>query len=206
MDQSPDGVFASALAVVVVISEEMGANTVTIVMANRATLCVRLFGIDVPESRQGEHFPGQPYGPEAMAYLQGLVQGQRVRVEIYGVDGHHRLFGTLFIDERNVNLVMVEVGLAEMYRDPGPRDPYQAQYEAAQATARRQARHVDPGGSVREPARLPPADQAQPIDKRLTRHPAFASPAFKHRLIGSLPDQRVGQQIRRLRQFSPWSR
>jgi endonuclease YncB( thermonuclease family) len=136
MDQSPDGVFAIAQAVVVVISEEMGANTVTIVMANRATLWVRLFGIDVPESRQGEHCLAQPYGPEAMAYLQGLVQGQRVRVEIYGVDGHHRLLGTLFIEERNVNLVMVEVGLAEMYRDPGLRDPYRAQYEAAEASAR----------------------------------------------------------------------
>lgn len=135
-EQSPNDIFATAQAKVVVFGSEMGANTVTILMANRATLRVRLFGIDVPESPQGEYFPGQPYGPEAMAHLQGLVQDQRVRVEIYGVDQYRRLLGTLFIDARNINLAMVEVGLAEVYRYHGPRDPYQAQYEAAEADAR----------------------------------------------------------------------
>jgi hypothetical protein len=99
------------------------------------------------------------------------------------------LLGTLFIGECNINLVMVDLGLAETHRDPGPRDPYQAEYKAAEATARRQAPYVDPGRSVREPTRLSPAHQAQPVDQRLRRQPPCAPPAVEHSLIGSFLGQ-----------------
>jgi uncharacterized protein YgiM (DUF1202 family) len=61
-------------------------DTLTVITANQTKLRIRMLGIDAPETPKGSKFPGQPYGPEAEAYLKQLVEGKRVRVEIYGVD------------------------------------------------------------------------------------------------------------------------
>jgi endonuclease YncB( thermonuclease family) len=80
--------------------------------------------------------PGQPYGDDALAYLSRLVGNHCVRVEIYGVDPYHRLLATAFLDGYNLNLALVEAGLAEVSRYPGPWDPYQVEYETAETAAR----------------------------------------------------------------------
>jgi micrococcal nuclease len=95
-----------------------------------------MLGIDAPETPKGTKFPGQPYGPEAEAFLKQLVEGKRVRVEIFGVDRYKRLLSTIFIDGKNINLAMIEAELAEVYRGPDSGNLYQAQYQAAEATAR----------------------------------------------------------------------
>jgi hypothetical protein len=61
-------------------------DTLTVITANHTKLRVRMFGIDAPETPKGAKFPGQPYGPEAEAYLKQLVEGKRVKVEIYQID------------------------------------------------------------------------------------------------------------------------
>jgi endonuclease YncB( thermonuclease family) len=66
-------------------------DTITVITANQTKLRIRMLGIDAPETPKGTKFPGQPYGPEADAYLKQLVDGKRVRVEIYGVDRYKRL-------------------------------------------------------------------------------------------------------------------
>jgi Staphylococcal nuclease homologue len=68
-------------------------DTVTVITANQTKLRIRMFGIDAPETPKGTKFPGQPYGPEAEAYLKQLVEGKRVTVEIYQVDRYQRLLG-----------------------------------------------------------------------------------------------------------------
>jgi micrococcal nuclease len=83
-----------------------------------------MLGIDAPETPKGAKFPGQPYGPEAEAYLKRLVEGKRVTVEIYGVDRYKRLLSTIFIDGKDINLAMIEAGLAEIYRGPKSGNPY----------------------------------------------------------------------------------
>jgi endonuclease YncB( thermonuclease family) len=87
-------------------------DTVTVITPNQTKLRVRLYGIDAPETPKGTTFPGQPFGEEAAGYLEQLVHHKRVRVEIYGVDRYHCLLGVLFMDGRNINLSMIEAGLA----------------------------------------------------------------------------------------------
>jgi micrococcal nuclease len=59
-----------------------------------------------------------------------------VTVEIYGVDRYQRLLATIFLDGKDINLAMIEAGLAEVYRGPESGNPYKQQYQAAEETAR----------------------------------------------------------------------
>jgi endonuclease YncB( thermonuclease family) len=59
-----------------------------------------------------------------------------VTVKIYGVDQYKRLLSTIFIDGKDVNLAMIEVGLAEVDRGPESGIPYQVQYQAAEDATR----------------------------------------------------------------------
>jgi micrococcal nuclease len=95
-----------------------------------------MVGIDAPETPKGTKFPGQPYGKEAEAYLTQLVENKRVKVEIYGVDRYKRLLSIIFLDGKDINLAMIEAGLAEVYRGPESGNPYKHQYQAAEETAR----------------------------------------------------------------------
>jgi hypothetical protein len=47
-----------------------------------------------------------------------------------------RLLSTMFIDGQNINLAMIEVGLAEVNRGPESGNPYKLQYQAAGEVAR----------------------------------------------------------------------
>jgi micrococcal nuclease len=72
---------------------------------------------------------------DAEAHLKQLVEGKRVTVEIYQVDRYKRLLSTIFLDGKDINLAMIEAGLAEVYRGPESGNPYTSQYQAAETTA-----------------------------------------------------------------------
>jgi micrococcal nuclease len=110
-------------------------DTLTVITPSQTKLRIRMFGIDAPETPKGMKFPGQPYGPEAEAYLKQLVDGKKVTVEIYQVDRYKRLLSTIFPDGKDINLAMLEAGLAEVYRGPESGNLYKQQYQAAEATA-----------------------------------------------------------------------
>jgi micrococcal nuclease len=111
-------------------------DTVTVITPNQTKLRIRLWGIDAPETPKGAKFPGQPYGTDAAVYLKQLVEGKHVRVDIYGVDRYQRLLATIFVDGKDINLAMIEAGLAEVYRGPESGHPYKAPYRAAEEAAR----------------------------------------------------------------------
>jgi micrococcal nuclease len=111
-------------------------DTVTVITPNQTKLRIRLWGIDAPETPKGTKFSGQPYGKDAEGYLKQLVEAKRVRVEIYGVDRYQRLLATIFVDGKDINLAMIEVGLAEVYQGPESGNPYKAQYQAVEEAAR----------------------------------------------------------------------
>jgi endonuclease YncB( thermonuclease family) len=143
--QMPLGIIATAHAVMILPTPEEGGQTMIFIMANQTGLRVRPFGIDLPERPRRDALgritaPGQPYGDAAAACLAGLVQGRRVRLEIYGSDRTRHMLGTLFSDLDNLNLALVEAGLAEVYRGSTIIDPYQPQYAAAEAAARHAGR------------------------------------------------------------------
>jgi micrococcal nuclease len=111
-------------------------DTVTVMTANHTKLRIRMFGIDAPETPKSTKFPGQPYGTEAEAYLKQLIEGKQVTVEIYQVDRYQRLLSTIFLDGKDINLAMIDAGLAEVYRGPESGNPYKARYQVAEDTAR----------------------------------------------------------------------
>jgi endonuclease YncB( thermonuclease family) len=111
-------------------------DTITVITANQTKLRIRMVGIDAPETPKGAKFPGQPFGKDAEAYLKQLIEGKRVKVEIYQVDRYKRLLSTIFLGGTDINLAMIEAGLAEVYRGPESDNPYKRQYQAAEETAR----------------------------------------------------------------------
>jgi Staphylococcal nuclease homologue len=49
---------------------------------------------------------------------------------------YKRLLSTIFLDGKDINLAMIEAGLAEVYRGPESGNPYKEPYQAAEAAAR----------------------------------------------------------------------
>lgn len=83
-------------------------DTFTLHYGNDEDERVRLHGIDTPER-------DQPYGPAAGAELARLIEGREVRVEIVERDNYGRLVGRVWIDDRDINLAMIEGGHAWWY-------------------------------------------------------------------------------------------
>jgi len=100
---------------------------------------VRLVGIDAPETSKRKNEPGQPFSRKSTKHLASLELNKSVTVKSYGTDRYGRTLGVVFVDGKNVNLEMVKVGLAEVYRGrPAPGldiDPYwKAEAEAKNAS------------------------------------------------------------------------
>jgi micrococcal nuclease len=70
---------------------------------------IRLWGIDAPELKQA-------FGFRAKQALSELAFGKPVRIEVIDRDRYGRIVGRVFINNTNINLVMVERGLAWWYR------------------------------------------------------------------------------------------
>jgi micrococcal nuclease len=87
-----------------------------IAVGHDITIEVRLVGIDAPERSHKKNEPGQPYSRQATKYLAGLVLSKTVNIKGYGQDLYNRVLGVIYLDGKNINLEMVKVGLAEVYR------------------------------------------------------------------------------------------
>ncbi|KAK4629122.1 putative endonuclease lcl3 [Fulvia fulva] len=100
------------------------------------TLSVRIAGIDAPECA---HFgnDGQPYGPEALAWLRSKLEGRFVRVLPHSKDQYQRIVATAWVRKwgifkSDVGLEMLKNGLATVYEAKtgaefgGKKDEYRA--------------------------------------------------------------------------------
>ena len=101
---------------------------------------LRLVGIDAPEICQA-------WGPEARRALADWVLGRQVSVETVGRDVHGRTLGTVYLDGRNINLLLVQEGHAWSARFKYDRGPY----VAAERMARALGRGLNQGGAALEP-------------------------------------------------------
>ncbi len=111
-------------------------DTVTAVTSNQTKLRLRLLGTDAPEVPHGDK-PGQPFGEEARDYLDHLIGGKRVRVDAYGPDEFNRVLAVVWDEQMNINLLMVAMGYAEVYRG-APCQVYCRELEDAEAKATRE--------------------------------------------------------------------
>ncbi len=110
-------------------------DTVTALTSEGTKLKIRLLGIDAPEVPHGKK-AGQPFAEEARDYLDHLIGGKTVRVEAYGPDEYKRVLAVVWDEQININLLMVAMGYAEVYRG-APCQVYCQELEDAEAKTRR---------------------------------------------------------------------
>lgn len=79
------------------------------VLVNRSPVRVRLAEIDAPEK-------AQPFGTKARQTLADAVFQQTVSVRTTGTDRYGRTIGTLLLDGKSINKMMVVQGMAWAYR------------------------------------------------------------------------------------------
>lgn len=77
---------------------------------------IRLFGIDTPER-------DQPFGRAASRFLASHVAGKTVGIDEVDVDNYGRSVAIVYLDNVNINLLMVQTGHAWWYRH------YASQYD-----------------------------------------------------------------------------
>ena len=106
---------------------------------------LRYIGIDTPETRvkKGRVWidSPQPFSKEAKAFNRMLVEGKSVRVEfdVDTTDIYGRLLGYVFLQDRCVNTMLLEEGLAVLYTCP-PNVKYTNIFVAAQNRARKRSK------------------------------------------------------------------
>ena len=85
-------------------------DSVTVKLENGDKKIIRLFGIDAPEMLQKD-------GPKSGRYLATRVGGESIQIEEISDDQYGRTVAMVYDkNNRNLNLEMVEVGLAWVYR------------------------------------------------------------------------------------------
>ena len=112
------------------------------VMGDSGELTVRLVGIDAPERSKKKRNPGQPFSQEATKYLAKLVLNRSVEVKEYGVDRYGRILGIVVRRGTDINLEMLKMGFAEVYRGKPAKGFDPAPYIAAQREAIEQKRGI----------------------------------------------------------------
>ena len=90
------------------------------VIENGKEIIVRLVGIDAPEISRIKHVPGQPFCLKAKEHLSTLVLNKVVDIKFYAKDESGKLLGEIFADRANINIEMINAGLAEVYRGKPP--------------------------------------------------------------------------------------
>ena len=128
----------------------------------RVEKTIRLVGIDAPEISHKKREPSQPYAQAATKFLAGLVLNTSVEVKEYGPDRYGRTLGVVFVAGKNVNLEMIKVGYAEVYRGTPAAGfdsaPYWKVEEEARATKKGMWAQGDKYVSPREWRRAKAAD------------------------------------------------
>lgn len=103
-------------------------DTLSLLDKNNKQHKIRLFGIDTPER-------DQPFGRAASRFLASHVAGKTVGIDEIDLDNYGRSVGIVYLDNVNINLLMVKTGHAWWYRH------YAGRYDdlrLAEATAKEQ--------------------------------------------------------------------
>lgn len=83
-------------------------DTITVLDDKKKSYRIRLDEIDAPESAQA-------FGQVAKKKLSDAIYLKPVSVQISGQDNYKRIIGTVWLDRTNINLYMVQNGLAWAY-------------------------------------------------------------------------------------------
>lgn len=138
---------ANTLCMVVGVTD---GDTLTCLTATHQRLKIRLSHIDAPEKNQA-------FGQRAKATLASLAYRQRVALQINGQDRYGRMLAEVYRDGRNLNLMMVSLGMAWAYRSHQTPLPYRQQQARAQ---------MQKLGLWRQSAPIYPGDYRQQVKTR----------------------------------------
>lgn len=78
-------------------------------LQNKKSIKIRLAEIDAPEKRQ-------PFGQKAKQALSAMVYKRQVQLNIIDKDRYNRTLATVYYQDQNINLTMVEQGMAWAYQ------------------------------------------------------------------------------------------
>jgi micrococcal nuclease len=84
-------------------------DTFTILTSDFERFKVRLYGVDSPEKKQ-------PYGVDARQYLDDLLYGKTVELEVKYIDMYSRYVSLVYIDNQLVNNLVIAEGYAWIYK------------------------------------------------------------------------------------------
>lgn len=96
-------------------------DSVIVAMPDGSLREIRLANADAPEVahpdvKGQEHWKGQPFGAEATEGLREMLPvGTKVTIDVATLDKYKRNIANIIVDNVDVNLAMVEKGLAAMY-------------------------------------------------------------------------------------------
>lgn len=107
-------------------------DTITIVDSRKKQHRIRFYGIDCPET-------GQPFGSNAKTFTSRSCFGKQVTVTVKDTDSYGRTVGVITVDRTNLNLALVNEGLAWWYRRYAPRD---RNLQAAELQAQRKKKGI----------------------------------------------------------------
>jgi micrococcal nuclease len=80
-------------------------------------ITIGLIGIDAPALSNKKRKDGQPFSRQSTRHLAALILNKTVDVKSYGPDRYGRTLGEVFLlNGMNVNIEMIQAGLAEVYR------------------------------------------------------------------------------------------
>jgi endonuclease YncB( thermonuclease family) len=120
-------------------------DTVTL-QTQDSTIKIRLAGIDAPETKM-------PHGPQAKAHLAALVLGKQVQAIVQKKDRYGRTIATLMLNTKDVNLAMVQAGMAWHYKQY---EREQTAVQAASYSASEQLAQAAGRGLWSQPNAVPP--------------------------------------------------
>ena len=101
-------------------------DTITVLDANQVQRKIRLEGIDAPEKKQA-------FGTRSRQTLGDLVAGKDVTVQWNKKDRYGRIIGHVYLGDRDIDMEMVQAGMAWHYRQYSK----SAELAAAEAEARK---------------------------------------------------------------------
>ncbi len=102
---------------------------------------IRMVGIDTPEIGYGGR-PSQPFSQKAKTKLTQFVENKEVTIKSYGTGGYNRQLAEIFLNGKNINLKMIESGMAEVYQGKLHRDLNSNLYFNVQAIAKKKRKGV----------------------------------------------------------------
>lgn len=84
-------------------------DTIVFLKDNNETLTVRLAQIDAPEKKQD-------FGNKSKQTLSRLIFEETVTLKVEAIDRYGRTVGTIYKGDMDINLKMVQLGMAHVYK------------------------------------------------------------------------------------------